>query len=143
MFMPSVLEIIALVLGFQPFECQSRLQDYHESHSSVYEQTVYDYFTPSLTKRASADSPNGPFRPDSPLDSNTTMGSLPTEGSHFKKIQNFKADYALAEFTQYESQRTGLRVVVVDRKGPKVTSNQCHLTTMGCLTLCRFTGTLL
>lgn len=83
-------------------------------------QTVYDYFTPSLTKRASADSPNGPFRPDSPLDSNTTMGSLPTEGSHFKKIQNFKADYALAEFTQYESQRTGLRVVVVDRKGPKI-----------------------
>jgi Zn-dependent M16 (insulinase) family peptidase len=48
------------------------------------------------------------------------MGSLPSEGSHFKKIQNFKADYALAEFTQYESQRTGLRVVVVDRKGPKV-----------------------
>ncbi|KAF1945434.1 zinc metalloprotease-like protein [Clathrospora elynae] len=43
--------------------------------------------------------------------------------SHFKKIQNFEADYADAKFTQYESQRTGLRVVVVDRKGPKVYGN--------------------
>lgn len=40
--------------------------------------------------------------------------------SHFKKIQNFKADYTPAEFTQYESERTGMRVSVVDRKGPKV-----------------------
>ena len=47
------------------------------------------------------------------------MGSIPQQ-SHFKKLQNFKADYADAEFTQYESQRTGLRVTVVDRKGPKV-----------------------
>ncbi|KAH7391757.1 zinc metalloprotease-like protein [Pyrenochaeta sp. MPI-SDFR-AT-0127] len=50
------------------------------------------------------------------------MGSIQHE-SHFKKIQNFKADYADANFTQYESQRTGLRVVVVDRKGPKVYGN--------------------
>ncbi|KAF1845715.1 zinc metalloprotease-like protein [Cucurbitaria berberidis CBS 394.84] len=50
------------------------------------------------------------------------MGSM-QEKSHFKKIQNFKADYADANFTQYESQRTGLRVVVVDRKGPKVYGN--------------------
>ncbi|KAF2794043.1 zinc metalloprotease-like protein [Melanomma pulvis-pyrius CBS 109.77] len=42
------------------------------------------------------------------------------QGSHFKKVQNFKADYTEAEFTQYESQRTGMRAVVVDRKGPKV-----------------------
>ncbi|KAH7131940.1 zinc metalloprotease-like protein [Dendryphion nanum] len=47
------------------------------------------------------------------------MGSL-DQGSNFKKIQNFKADYTEAEFTQYESQRTGLRVTVVDRKGPKI-----------------------
>ena len=40
--------------------------------------------------------------------------------SQFEKIQNFKADYTLAEFTQYESKRTGMRVCVVDRKGPKV-----------------------
>lgn len=38
----------------------------------------------------------------------------------FKKIQNFKTDYAEAEFTQYESTRTGMRVAVCDRKGPKV-----------------------
>lgn len=50
------------------------------------------------------------------------MGSIQQE-SHFKKLQNFKADYADATFTQYESQRTGLRVVVVDRKGPKVYGN--------------------
>jgi hypothetical protein len=50
------------------------------------------------------------------------MGSM-QQDSHFKKIQNFKADYADATFTQYESQRTGLRVVVVDRKGPKVYGN--------------------
>jgi hypothetical protein len=46
------------------------------------------------------------------------MGSY-EQGSHFKKIQKFKADYTDATFTQYESQRTGMRVVVVDRKGPK------------------------
>lgn len=51
-----------------------------------------------------------------------TMGSVQQE-THFKKIQQFKADYADATFTQYESQRTGLRVVVVDRKGPKVYGN--------------------
>ncbi|KAF1838330.1 metallopeptidase [Decorospora gaudefroyi] len=50
------------------------------------------------------------------------MASAPQQ-THFKKIQNFKADYADATFTQYESQRTGLRVVVVDRKGPKVYGN--------------------
>jgi Zn-dependent M16 (insulinase) family peptidase len=50
------------------------------------------------------------------------MGSVQQE-THFKKIQNFKADYADATFTQYESQRTGLRVAVVDRKGPKVYGN--------------------
>ncbi|KAF2842635.1 putative zinc metalloprotease [Patellaria atrata CBS 101060] len=38
----------------------------------------------------------------------------------FKRIQNFKSEFALAEFTQYESERTGMRVAVVDRKGPKV-----------------------
>lgn len=43
--------------------------------------------------------------------------------SRFEKIQHFEANYADAKFTQYESQRTGLRVVVVDRKGPKVYGN--------------------
>jgi hypothetical protein len=50
------------------------------------------------------------------------MGSIQQE-SHFKKLHQFKANYADATFTQYESQRTGLRVVVVDRKGPKVYGN--------------------
>lgn len=47
------------------------------------------------------------------------MGSVARE-TKFKKIQQFKADYTEAEFTQYESQRTGMNVVVVDRKGPKI-----------------------
>lgn len=47
------------------------------------------------------------------------MGSIAKE-NNFKKTQQFKADYTEAEITQYESQRTGMNVVVVDRKGPKV-----------------------
>jgi hypothetical protein len=47
------------------------------------------------------------------------MGSIARE-TNFKKVQQFKADYTEAEFTQYESQRTGMSVVVVDRKGPKI-----------------------
>lgn len=47
------------------------------------------------------------------------MGSI-QQDTNFKKIQQFKADYTEAEFTQYESQRTGMNVVVVDRKGPKI-----------------------
>lgn len=47
---------------------------------------------------------------------------LPTreKKSHFRMIQNFKTDYAVAEFTQYESERTGLRVAVCERQSPKV-----------------------
>ncbi|KAI9720914.1 MAG: hypothetical protein M1828_005484 [Chrysothrix sp. TS-e1954] len=45
---------------------------------------------------------------------------------HFKLIQKFKADYCPTEFFQYESQRTGMRVVAVNQKGPKVN---------GCFTL--------
>ncbi|KEQ67668.1 uncharacterized protein M437DRAFT_80310 [Aureobasidium melanogenum CBS 110374] len=40
--------------------------------------------------------------------------------SHFKPIQKFKLDYAPIGIAQYESERTGMRVVVVDQKGPKV-----------------------
>ncbi|KAJ5747682.1 uncharacterized protein N7511_009378 [Penicillium nucicola] len=40
--------------------------------------------------------------------------------SHFKLLQQFKPDYSPSEFTQYESQRTGMRVVVIDQPGPKV-----------------------
>src|SRR2546421_218630 len=40
--------------------------------------------------------------------------------SHFKTVQKFSATYAPATFSQYESTRTGMRVAVVDRKGPKV-----------------------
>ncbi|KAJ5738977.1 hypothetical protein N7493_002132 [Penicillium malachiteum] len=40
--------------------------------------------------------------------------------SHFKLLQQFKPDYSASEFTEYESQRTGMRVVVIDQKGPKV-----------------------
>ncbi|KAI2787452.1 hypothetical protein POX_f07816 [Penicillium oxalicum] len=39
---------------------------------------------------------------------------------NFKLLQQFKPDYSASEFTEYESQRTGMRVVVIDQKGPKV-----------------------
>ncbi|KAK3060347.1 hypothetical protein LTS18_008746, partial [Coniosporium uncinatum] len=48
------------------------------------------------------------------------MPAMKQEKTHFRKLQNFKVEYAPAEVTQYESSRTGLRVCVVDRKGPKV-----------------------
>ncbi|KAI1776448.1 Metalloenzyme, LuxS/M16 peptidase-like protein [Hypoxylon cercidicola] len=46
-------------------------------------------------------------------------------GSHgpsvrFRKIQSFQTDYAHATITQYESERSGMQVIVADRDGPKV-----------------------
>ncbi|KAI9821556.1 MAG: hypothetical protein M1832_003230 [Thelocarpon impressellum] len=38
----------------------------------------------------------------------------------FRTIQKFKTDYSRHVFSQYESERTGMTVVVVDEKGPKV-----------------------
>jgi Zn-dependent M16 (insulinase) family peptidase len=38
----------------------------------------------------------------------------------FNTIQQLSLDYAPVKITQYESTRTGLRVAVVDKKGPKV-----------------------
>ena len=39
---------------------------------------------------------------------------------HFRTIQKLKLDYAPVTIIQYESIRTGMRVVVVDQVGPKV-----------------------
>ncbi|KAI0123454.1 zinc metalloprotease [Xylariales sp. AK1849] len=47
------------------------------------------------------------------------MGSQ-VPSPRFRKIQSFTTDYAPATITQYESERSGMRVVVADRKGPKV-----------------------
>lgn len=40
--------------------------------------------------------------------------------TYFRTLQKFQADYSPSVFTQYESERTGMRVVVVDQQGPKV-----------------------
>ncbi|PGH15699.1 hypothetical protein AJ79_02293 [Helicocarpus griseus UAMH5409] len=40
--------------------------------------------------------------------------------NYFRRLQRFKPDYSPSYFTQYESERTGMRVVVIDQKGPKV-----------------------
>jgi Zn-dependent M16 (insulinase) family peptidase len=45
-------------------------------------------------------------------------GSKPTP--KFRKIQSFQTDYAQCTITQYVSERSGMQVVVADRKGPKV-----------------------
>lgn len=48
------------------------------------------------------------------------MPAAKVQSSHFTVVTSFKSEYAPASFTEYESQRTGMRAVVVDRKGPKV-----------------------
>jgi Zn-dependent M16 (insulinase) family peptidase len=53
------------------------------------------------------------------LESKVTMGSL-KEDPHFRVIQQFTPDYSPNRLTQYESKRTGMRVVVVDQEGPKL-----------------------
>ncbi|EON97551.1 putative zinc metalloprotease protein [Phaeoacremonium minimum UCRPA7] len=46
------------------------------------------------------------------------MGS--TYGPRFRKIQDFQTSYAPTTITQYVSERSGMQVIVADRKGPKV-----------------------
>lgn len=43
-----------------------------------------------------------------------------TSTSYFRTLQRFKIEYSPSFLTQYESSRTGLRVVVIDQQGPKV-----------------------
>ena len=43
-----------------------------------------------------------------------------SEASHFKKIKHCTSDFSVDSFTQYESTRTGMRVVAVNHEGPKV-----------------------
>lgn len=38
----------------------------------------------------------------------------------FRKVQSFQTDYAPTVITQYESERSGMQVIVADRKGPKI-----------------------
>ena len=42
------------------------------------------------------------------------------EKSHFRVVQTFRPEYSPSQITQYESQRTGMRVIVVDQEGPKL-----------------------
>lgn len=48
------------------------------------------------------------------------MPAAKQPSTYFKTIQTLHLDYAPVQVTQYESARTGMRVVVVDQKGPKV-----------------------
>lgn len=48
------------------------------------------------------------------------MSTAKTSPSHFRTVQKFKSDFSPNDFALYESERTGMRVVVVDQKGPKV-----------------------
>lgn len=40
--------------------------------------------------------------------------------SHFREIQSFETSYAPTTITQYVSQRSGMHVIVANRKGPKI-----------------------
>ncbi|KAK4238493.1 Presequence protease 1, chloroplastic/mitochondrial [Achaetomium macrosporum] len=46
----------------------------------------------------------------------TTQSQRP----RFRKIQSFRTDYAPTTITQYESERSGMQVIVADRQGPKI-----------------------
>ncbi|KAF2480705.1 Metalloenzyme, LuxS/M16 peptidase-like protein [Neohortaea acidophila] len=48
------------------------------------------------------------------------MPATSAHKSHFRTIQTIHLDYAPITVTQYESTRTGMRVVVTDQAGPKV-----------------------
>ncbi|KAK3062089.1 hypothetical protein LTR53_019522, partial [Teratosphaeriaceae sp. CCFEE 6253] len=48
------------------------------------------------------------------------MPATQDQTPHFKTVQTLKLEYAPITITQYESNRTGMRVAVVDQKGPKV-----------------------
>lgn len=47
------------------------------------------------------------------------MGSIEKE-THFRLLQKFTPDFCPNEITQYESDMTGMRVVVVNQEGPKL-----------------------
>lgn len=44
----------------------------------------------------------------------------PIQKPRFRKVQSFKTDYAPTTITQYESERSGMQVIVADREGPKI-----------------------
>src|SRR5271154_5263157 len=48
-----------------------------------------------------------------------SMG-ISSEKTHFRVLQTFRPEYSSGQITQYESQRTGMRVIVVDQEGPKL-----------------------
>ncbi|PQE32018.1 peptidase m16 inactive domain-containing protein [Rutstroemia sp. NJR-2017a WRK4] len=52
----------------------------------------------------------------------SSKAKMPGEAkkTYFRQVQSFKTDYAPTNITQYVSERTGMNVVVVDQKGPKV-----------------------
>ncbi|AEO62585.1 uncharacterized protein THITE_2106927 [Thermothielavioides terrestris NRRL 8126] len=51
---------------------------------------------------------------------NSQNMSFPPQRPRFRKIQSFRTDYAPTTITQYESERSGMQVIVADRKGPKI-----------------------
>lgn len=57
---------------------------------------------------------------DRPQASTSKMPATKERTPHFKEIQKVLLDYAPVTITQYESTRTGMRIAVVDQKGPKV-----------------------
>lgn len=48
------------------------------------------------------------------------MSPITTKNSHFRLLQKFQPDYSASVFTEYESQRTGMRVITINKKGPLV-----------------------
>lgn len=53
---------------------------------------------------------------------NTTLieSRINMANEHFRKLVEFETDYSPSRITKYESKRTGMTAVVVDKEGPKV-----------------------
>src|SRR5204862_540999 len=84
---------------------------------------VTKFLTTVHTVRSRDQSTKSPPSTRRSLSPASNMGDTSTTcetRKHFRRLQNFKPDYAAAEITQYESERTGMRVAVCDRQSPKV-----------------------
>src|SRR5271156_3445772 len=55
-----------------------------------------------------------------PSNTNNSISDMGISSAHFRVLQSFTPDYSPNTITQYESTKTGMRVVVVDQKGPKL-----------------------
>lgn len=113
------LPVLLLSIAFQKFDDVLRWWSGTREASSGSEVQHFRSLLADIESQ-----PSDPLHPESykasfSVESVLRMGSLPAD-SYFRVVQQFTPDYSPSQFTQYESERTGMRVVVVDQEGPKL-----------------------